>query len=52
MKAIHPDRQRPERRSAAEEQAKKLNAAYAVLANPVKRRPTTGRSGPTSSKTS
>lgn len=37
MKAIHPDRQRPERRSAAEEQAKKLNAAYAVLANSVKR---------------
>ncbi len=37
MKAIHPDRQRPERRTAAEEQAKKLNASYAVLANPVTR---------------
>jgi curved DNA-binding protein CbpA len=37
MKAIHPDRQRPERRTAAEEQAKRLNAAYAVLANPVQR---------------
>ena len=37
MKAIHPDRQRPERRTAAEEQAKRLNAAYAVLANPLQR---------------
>jgi len=37
MKAIHPDRQRPERRAAAEEQAKRLNLAYATLANPVKR---------------
>ena len=37
MKAIHPDRQRPERRADAEEQAKRLNLAYAILANPVKR---------------
>jgi DnaJ-class molecular chaperone len=37
MKAIHPDRQRPERRTAAEEQAKRVNAAYAVLVNPVQR---------------
>ncbi|MBA3415151.1 MAG: J domain-containing protein [Chloroflexia bacterium] len=37
MKAVHPDRQRPERRSSADEQAKQLNAAYAVLSSPVKR---------------
>ncbi len=37
MKAVHPDRQRPEQRSRADEQAKQLNAAYAVLSNPVER---------------
>jgi len=37
MMAIHPDRQSPERRTLAEEQAKKLNNAYSTLANPVKR---------------
>lgn len=37
IKAIHPDRQRPSRRAAAEEQAKALNVAYTTLANPIKR---------------
>jgi curved DNA-binding protein CbpA len=37
MKRAHPDRQRPERRAAAEELARRLNTAYAVLSNPVKR---------------
>lgn len=37
MKAVHPDRQGPERRRAAEEDAKRLNAAFAVLADPNKR---------------
>jgi curved DNA-binding protein CbpA len=37
MKRTHPDRARPERRAAAEEHARRLNAAYAVLSNPVKR---------------
>lgn len=38
MKAIHPDRQNPEQRDRAEELAKQLNAAYATLANSIKRR--------------
>lgn len=37
MKRAHPDRQHPARRAAAEELARRLNAAYAVLADPVKR---------------
>jgi DnaJ-class molecular chaperone len=37
MKRAHPDRQAPERRAAAEEMARRLNAAYAVLSDPVKR---------------
>ena len=37
MKLAHPDRQRAERRAAAEEMARRLNAAYAVLSDPVKR---------------
>ncbi|MFN8594478.1 MAG: J domain-containing protein [Thermomicrobiales bacterium] len=37
MKRMHPDRQRPEARAAAEEMARRLNAAYAVLSDPVKR---------------
>jgi DnaJ-class molecular chaperone len=37
MKLAHPDRQRPERRAAAEDLARRLNAAYAVLSDPVKR---------------
>jgi DnaJ-class molecular chaperone len=37
MKRAHPDRQRPERRAAAEELARRLNAAYMVLSDPVKR---------------
>jgi curved DNA-binding protein CbpA len=37
MKRIHPDRQRPDRRAAAEEQAKRLNLAYATLSKPAQR---------------
>lgn len=37
MKRIHPDRQLPARRAAAEEQAKRLNRAYSTLAKPVPR---------------
>ena len=37
MKRAHPDRQSPERRAAAEETARRLNAAYAVLSDPIKR---------------
>ena len=37
MKRAHPDRQTPERRAAAEEQARRLNAAYTILSDPIKR---------------
>ena len=37
MKRIHPDRQRPERRAGAEEEAKRLNRAYATLSKPLRR---------------
>ena len=37
MKRAHPDRQRPHRRAAFEDLARRLNAAYAVLSDPVKR---------------
>ncbi|MDQ2652442.1 MAG: J domain-containing protein [Chloroflexota bacterium] len=37
MKRAHPDRQTPERRAAAEETARRLNAAYTVLSDPIKR---------------
>jgi curved DNA-binding protein CbpA len=37
MKRAHPDRQAPARRAAGEELARRLNAAYAVLSDPVKR---------------
>jgi curved DNA-binding protein CbpA len=37
MKRAHPDRQAPERRAAAEETARRLNAAYTVLSDPIKR---------------
>lgn len=37
MKRAHPDRQSPARRAVAEELARQLNAAYAVLSDPVKR---------------
>jgi curved DNA-binding protein CbpA len=37
MKRAHPDRQRPERRAAAEALARRLNAAYATLSDPIKR---------------
>lgn len=37
MKRTHPDRVRPERRSAAEERARRLNAAYAIISNPITR---------------
>ncbi len=37
MKRAHPDRQSPERRAAGEEMARRLNAAYAVLSDPIKR---------------
>ena len=37
MKRIHPDRQRADRRAAAEEQAKRLNQAYATLSKPLQR---------------
>jgi curved DNA-binding protein CbpA len=37
IKRAHPDRQTPERRAAAEETARRLNAAYTVLSDPIKR---------------
>ncbi len=37
IKRIHPDRQRAERRAAAEEHAKRLNRAYATLSKPLRR---------------
>lgn len=37
MKRAHPDRQTPERRAVAEETARRLNAAYTVLSDPIKR---------------
>jgi DnaJ-domain-containing protein 1 len=37
MKHGHPDRQLPERRAAFEELARRLNAAYATLSDPLKR---------------
>jgi len=37
MKRAHPDRQRPDRRAASEELARRLNAAYATLSDPIKR---------------
>lgn len=37
MKRVHPDRQISDRREPAEEQAKKLNHAYATLSKPLKR---------------
>jgi DnaJ-class molecular chaperone len=38
MKRFHPDRVRPERRAAAEEHARRLNAAYRTLIRPAERR--------------
>jgi DnaJ-class molecular chaperone len=38
MKEIHPDRQTPEARLAAEERAKTLNVAYTTLSQPEQRR--------------
>ena len=37
MKRVHPDRQLPERRSASQDLARRLNAAYTILADPLKR---------------
>jgi len=37
MKRVHPDRQLPERRLASEDMARRLNAAYTILADPLKR---------------
>lgn len=37
MKRAHPDRQLPERRAASEDLARRLNAAYTILADPIKR---------------
>ena len=37
MKRAHPDRQRPEQRTASEELARRLNAAYTTLSDPLKR---------------
>ena len=37
MKRIHPDRQLPDRRAAAEEHAKRLNRAYSTLSKPIHR---------------
>ncbi|CAA9532472.1 MAG: hypothetical protein AVDCRST_MAG73-1040 [uncultured Thermomicrobiales bacterium] len=37
MKRVHPDRQRAAGRAVAEERAKRLNQAYAVLSRPVAR---------------
>lgn len=38
MKRGHPDRVRPERRAAAEDLARRLNHAYAILSKPASRR--------------
>jgi DnaJ-class molecular chaperone len=38
IKRIHPDRQRPEQRAAAEERAKLLNRAFTTLSRPERRR--------------
>ena len=38
MKRAHPDRRRPEHRAAAEERAKLINRAYAVLSHPDQKR--------------
>jgi curved DNA-binding protein CbpA len=37
MKRVHPDRQLPERRLASENLARRLNAAYTILSDPLKR---------------
>lgn len=37
MKRAHPDRQRAERRAASEDLARRLNAAYATLSDPIER---------------
>jgi curved DNA-binding protein CbpA len=37
IKRVHPDRQRPGQRAAHEDLARRLNAAYAVLSDPLKR---------------
>ena len=37
MKRAHPDRQRPERRAEFDDLARRLNAAYAILSDPLKR---------------
>ena len=37
MKRAHPDRQLPERRAEFEDLARRLNAAYAILSDPLKR---------------
>ena len=37
MKRAHPDRQLPERRAISEELARRLNAAYTILSDPLKR---------------
>lgn len=37
MKRVHPDRQRPDERQAAEARARLLNRAYATLAKPLSR---------------
>ena len=37
MKRAHPDRQRPELRAAYDDLARRLNAAYAILSDPIKR---------------
>jgi curved DNA-binding protein CbpA len=37
MKRVHPDRQQPDRRAAAEGRARAINAAYAVLKHPLRR---------------
>lgn len=37
MKRAHPDRQLPEHRLASEDLARRLNAAYAILTDPLKR---------------
>lgn len=37
MKRAHPDRQRPEHRARSDDLARRLNAAYATLSDPIKR---------------
>lgn len=37
MKRTHPDRHDPDRRPAAEERAREVNAAYQTLKNPIRR---------------